>query len=43
MPAYSMEKMLLEGRREVKELFEFVMDNADAMNAYEIEKGIFFK
>jgi len=41
MPAYSMEEMLLEGQREVKELFEFVMDNADAMDAYAAEKGIF--
>lgn len=41
MPAYLMEEMLLEGQREVKELFEFVMDNADAMDAYSIEKSIF--
>jgi len=41
MPAYSMEEMLLEGQREVKELFEFVMDNADAMDAYSIENAIF--
>jgi len=41
MPAYSMEEMLLEGQREVKELFEFVMDNAEAMDAYSIEKSIF--
>lgn len=41
MPAYSMEEMLLEGQREVKELFEFVMDNADTMDAYAIEKDIF--
>jgi hypothetical protein len=36
-----MEEMVLEGQREVKELFEFVMDNADAMDAYSIEKTIF--
>ncbi len=41
MPAYSMEEMLLEGQREVKELFEFVINNADAMDAYSIEKAIF--
>ena len=41
MPAHSMEEMLLEGQREVKELFEFVMDNADEMDAYSAEKGIF--
>ena len=41
MPAYSMEQMLLEGHGKVKELFEFVKDNADAMDAYSMEKAIF--
>jgi len=41
MPAYLMEEMVLEGQREVKELFEFVKDNAETMDAYSIEKTIF--
>ena len=41
MPAYSMEESLLEGHREVKELFEFVKDNAASMDAYAMEQGIF--
>jgi hypothetical protein len=41
MPAYSMEEMLLEGQAEVKQLFEFVADNAEAMEAYSMERGIF--
>jgi hypothetical protein len=42
MPAYSMEEMLLEGQVEVKQLFEFVMNNAEAMDAYSMEKVPFF-
>jgi hypothetical protein len=41
MSAYSIEEMLLEGQMEVKELFEFVMNNAEAMDAYSMEQGIF--
>ena len=41
MPAYSMEEMVLEGQMEVKELFEFVINNAEAMDAYSIEQSIF--
>ena len=41
MPAHFMEEMLLEGQREVKQLFEFVTNNADAMDSYSIEKAIF--
>ena len=41
MSAYSIEEMLLEGQMEVKELFEFVKNNADAMDAYSMEQGIF--
>jgi len=41
MPAYSMEEMLLEGQMEVKELFEFVTNNAEAMDAYTMEQSIF--
>lgn len=43
MPAYSMEESLLEGHAEVKELFEFVEDNATSMDAYTMEQNIFFK
>jgi hypothetical protein len=43
MPAYSIEQMLLEGQAEVKELFGFVKDNAATMDAYTIEKNIFFR
>ena len=41
MSAYSIEEMLLEGQTEVKELFEFVMNNAETMDAYSMKKGIF--
>jgi hypothetical protein len=41
MAAYSTEQMLLEGQGKVKELFEFVINHADAMDAYSIEKEIF--
>ena len=41
MSAYSIEEMVLEGQMEVKELFEFVIDNAEAMDAYSIEQSIF--
>ena len=41
MSAYSIEEMLLEGQMEIKELFEFVRNNAEAMDAYSMEQGIF--
>ena len=41
MSAYSIEEMILEGQMEVKELFEFVTNNAEAMDAYSMEQGIF--
>ena len=41
MAAYSTEQMLLEGQGKVKELFEFVINHADEMDAYSIEKEIF--
>lgn len=41
MSAYSIEEMILEGQMEVKELFEFVMNNAEAMDAYSMEQSIF--
>jgi len=43
MEAFSVEHSLLEGDKEVKELFNFVRDNARQFEAYEIEKGIFAK
>jgi len=41
MSAYSIEEMVLEGHMEVKELFEFVKNNAEAMDAYSMEQNIF--
>ncbi len=41
MPAYSIEAMLCEGHVEVNELFEFVKNNAEAMDAYGMEQAIF--
>jgi len=41
MPAYSTEETLLEGHMKVNELFEFVTENAEEMDAYAMEKGIF--
>jgi hypothetical protein len=38
-----MEQMVLEGQFKVKELFEFVKDNAAVMDAYAMEQGIFFR
>ena len=40
MPAYSIEAMLCEGHLEVNELFEFVKNNAEAMDAYRMEQAI---
>ncbi|MCP4460417.1 MAG: ISKra4 family transposase, partial [Cytophagales bacterium] len=41
MSPYSIEEMVLEGQMEVKELFEFVKNNAEAMDAYSMEQNIF--
>jgi Predicted DNA modification methylase len=41
MSAYSIEEMVFEGQMEVKELFEFVTNNAEAMDAYSMEQSIF--
>jgi len=41
MFAYSIEEMVLEGRMEVDEIFEFVKNNADSMDAYGMEQTIF--
>ena len=41
MSAYSMEEMLLEGQMEVNQLFEFVKNSSEAMDAYKMEQAIF--
>jgi hypothetical protein len=41
MSAYTIEEMLFEGQVEVNELFEFVKNNAEAMDAYGMEQSIF--
>jgi len=41
MPPYSIEQTILEGELGVKQLFEFVKDNAEQMDAYPMEKAIF--
>jgi len=41
MSAYSVEEMVLEGQAGVKELFEFVKNNAEAMDSYRMEQAIY--
>ncbi len=41
MSAYSIEEMLLKGQMEVNQLFEFVENNSEAMDAYTMEEAIF--
>ena len=41
MSPYSIEQSILEGEKGVKQLFEFVKDNAEQMDSYTMEKGIF--
>ena len=41
MKALSVERSILEGEKEVKELFEFVNMNAEHFTAYKMEQGIF--
>ena len=41
MKALSIERSLCEGEREVKELFEFVNENAETFTAYQMEQDIF--
>jgi hypothetical protein len=41
MSPYSVEQSILEGQMEVKQLFEFVMNNAKEMDAYSMEEAIF--
>lgn len=41
MPPYSIEQSICEGQLEVKQLFEFVTNNAEAMDAYSMEEAIF--
>ena len=41
MLPYSVEQSVLEGQLEVKQLFEFVVNNAEEMDAYSMESAIF--
>jgi hypothetical protein len=41
MKALSLERSILEGEREVKELFEFVTNSAEDLTAYQMEQHIF--
>jgi len=41
MAPYSIEQSISEGRLEVKQLFEFITNNAENMDAYSMEKTIF--
>jgi hypothetical protein len=43
MKALSIEKSILEGELEIKDLFQFVLENAEHDSAYEMEKAIFLK
>jgi len=41
MPPYSIEQSICEGRLGVNQLFEFVTNNAESMDAYSMEEAIF--
>jgi len=41
MRAISKEKCILDGKLGLENLFEFVHENAESMQAYEMEKNIF--
>jgi hypothetical protein len=43
MEAFSIEQSLLEGEKQVKELFEYVRSEAENLEAYEMERAIFAK
>ncbi len=43
MQAFSIEQSIIEGDREVKNLFDFVQKNAAEFDAYEMEQSIFLK
>jgi len=43
MQAFTVEQSILEGEKEVKELFDFVRNNAVDLEAYEMEQTIFSK
>ena len=43
MKALSVEKSIFEGELEIKDLFQFVLENAENNSAYEMEKTIFSK
>jgi hypothetical protein len=40
-PQYSVEQSIIEGKLEVKELFEYAQNNAAQFEAYEMERAIF--
>ena len=41
MQPYSVEQSIIEGEMEVKELFEYVQNNAAQFEAYEMEESVF--
>ena len=41
MEAFSLEKSILEGEKEIKELFAFIQQNAEGLEAYEAEVETF--
>ena len=43
MQAFSVEESIMEGDREVKELFEFIQNHARQLEAYDMESSIFSK
>jgi len=43
MEAFSVEESILDGENIFKELLDFVMENSEEMDSYEIETGIFSK
>ena len=43
MQAFSVEESIMEGDREVKELFEFIQNHTRQLEAYDMESSIFSK
>ncbi len=41
MEAFSIEQSILEGEKEVKDLFAFIRQNAEKLEAYEVEVETF--
>ncbi|MFO8084894.1 MAG: hypothetical protein R6U27_11315 [Desulfobacterales bacterium] len=40
MPAYELEEIIIEGKLEIKELFQYVENNSQDLDAYQMETGI---